>query len=244
MFKKILKQLIPHMLQVKLRETWGIFFDGFSMKSYSQEGEDLILNRIFENKRNGFYVDVGAHHPMRFSNTYIFYKRGWTGINIDAMPGSMSLFNKIRPADKNLEFPISDKPEVLLTYYAFNEPALNGFSRELSMARDGKVYKIIFRKDMQTKTLAQVFEEYLPRGQVIDFLTIDVEGLDYEVLKSNNWEKYSPKIVLVEVLGEKLEDIIRSELGVYMSNKGYFVFAKTHNTVFFKLDNDPIKFPN
>ena len=57
--------------------------------SFSQEGEDLVLARIFEGKKNGFYVDIGAHHPTRFSNTHYFYRRGWSGINIDAMPGSM-----------------------------------------------------------------------------------------------------------------------------------------------------------
>ena len=70
---------------------------------YSQNGEDLILNRFLENKKNGFYIDIGAHHPIRFSNTYLFYKKGWRGINIDAMPGSMDLFNKIRSRDINIE---------------------------------------------------------------------------------------------------------------------------------------------
>ena len=58
---------------------------------YSQNGEDLILNRFLENKEKGFFIDVGAHHPIRFSNTYFFYKKGWSGINIDAMPGSMTM---------------------------------------------------------------------------------------------------------------------------------------------------------
>ena len=81
---------------------------GYWLKSYSQEGEDIILARIFGKQQNGFYVDVGAHHPYRFSNTYFFYKRGWKGINIDAMPGSMKIFNKYRPRDKNIEAGISD----------------------------------------------------------------------------------------------------------------------------------------
>ena len=85
----------------------------------------MILNRFFERKRNGFYVDVGAHHPKRFSNTYTFYKKGWRGVNIDAMPGSMEKFKKIRPRDINLEFAISNKNGTLV-YHMFNEPALNG----------------------------------------------------------------------------------------------------------------------
>jgi hypothetical protein len=61
-------------------------------QSYSQEGEDMVLYRTFETVKEGFYVDVGAHHPDRFSNTYKFYKQGWRGINIDAMPGGMDPF--------------------------------------------------------------------------------------------------------------------------------------------------------
>src|SRR5437868_6288327 len=76
--------------------------------SYSQDGEDLVLSRFLSSENKGFYVDVGAHHPTRFSNTYFFYKKGWRGINIDAMPGSMIAFDKMRPRDTNVEAAISD----------------------------------------------------------------------------------------------------------------------------------------
>ena len=84
--------------------------------------------------QHGFFVDVGAHHPQRFSNTYYFYLKGWSGINIDAMPGSMKIFDDLRSRDINLEIPISDKSEIL-TYYEFDEPALNSFSLSLSHER-------------------------------------------------------------------------------------------------------------
>ena len=87
---------------------------------YSQNGEDLILNRFLENKEKGFFIDVGAHHPIRFSNTYLFYKKGWSGINIDAMPGSMTKFNKIRPKDINIEKGVGIKNDKLI-FYQFNE---------------------------------------------------------------------------------------------------------------------------
>lgn len=95
----------------------------------------MVLRRFFEQKKKGFYVDIGAHHPKRFSNTYYFYRIGWSGINIDAMPGSMRLFEKWRPRDVNLEVGVSAN-ESVLEYFVFNEPALNGFSRELSLSRD------------------------------------------------------------------------------------------------------------
>lgn len=206
----------------------------FGTLCYSQEGEDMVLNRIFENKKNGFYVDVGAHHPKRFSNTYFFYKMGWRGINIDAMSGSMNPFKASRPLDINIEIPVSDKDEIL-TYYIFNEPALNGFSKELSDSRNGlRAYKIIDTKEMQTKKLSDILDDFLPEGQTIDFLSIDVEGLDFQVLRSNDWDKYKPNVVLVEVLGSTLNQIIASETAKFMESQGYVIFAKTFNTVFFK----------
>ena len=206
----------------------------FGSLCYSQEGEDMVLNRVFGGKNNGFFVDVGAHHPKRFSNTYFFYKSGWRGINIDAMPGSMDAFKRTRPLDTNIEVPVSDTNEVL-TYYIFNEPALNGFSKELSDSRNNlRDYKIIDTKELRTRTLADILDEFLPQGQAIDFLSIDVEGLDFQVLRSNNWDKYQPDIVLVEVLGSTLNQIMTSETTQYMENLGYAIFAKTFNTVFFK----------
>ena len=102
--------------------------------SYSQEGEDMVLSRIFSDKSKGFYVDVGAHHPMRFSNTYSFYKRGWQGINIEPNPDSISMFKRYRPRDINLNCGIAwNKGN--LEYYMFDEPALNTFDGDVLKSR-------------------------------------------------------------------------------------------------------------
>ena len=234
MLKQIVKIILPKNVIDKLNIIKKNYFDGFSLKSYSQEGEDMILRRLFEKQKTGFYVDVGAHHPKRFSNTFFFYKNGWIGINIDAMPNSMGLFNKIRPRDTNLEIPISDKKQKL-KYYMFNEPALNGFSKELAEKRDGKDnYKIISEKNLETSTLEEIFEKHLPHGQEIDFLSIDVEGLDLQVLKSNNWRRFRPKCVLVEILGSSINDVTNSKEYKYLAGFEYEIFAKAVNTVIFR----------
>jgi len=210
------------------------YFDGYAIKSYSQEGEDMILQRIFENQPCGFYVDVGAHHPKRFSNTYFFYKKGWRGINIEAMVGSRQLFNKMRPRDINIEKAVSNEIETL-TYYIFNEPALNGFSKDLSsMREEGTEYRVIKKIQMQTTTLAAILDKHLPKNQPIDFLSIDVEGLDLKVLLSNNWETYRPSLILVEVLNSSIEKIQNNEEYSFLKTKGYFAFAKSVNTLIFK----------
>src|SRR5581483_2050578 len=86
---------------------------------YSQEGEDLIASRLFDGKANGFFVDVGAHHPIRHSNTYLLYRRGWRGINIDATPGSMAAFRRLRPEDINIECLVANDPSSR-RFYTFN----------------------------------------------------------------------------------------------------------------------------
>jgi FkbM family methyltransferase len=234
MLKKLVKNILPKSAKDKIINIKNYYFDGYSLKSYSQEGEDMILRRIFEKQALGFYVDVGAHHPKRFSNTYFFYKKGWRGINIDAMPGSMKPFENIRFRDINIEKPISSKNQVL-TYYAFNEPALNGFSKEISESRDGKNnYKIEFTKDIETSTLEEVLDKNLPANQVIDFLSIDVEGLDFDVIKSLNLSKYRPRVILVEILGSTLSEIQINDIYKYLSEQDYDLYAKAVNTVIFK----------
>lgn len=204
--------------------------------SYAQEGEDIILNRFLAYQHKGFYVDIGAHHPTRFSNTYLFYKKGWSGINIDAMPGSMAEFQKLRPRDINIEIPISAKKQEL-KYFVFNEPALNTFSPSKAKAvAELENYELINSIDIETFPLSDVLDQYLPPAQGIDFLTIDAEGLDFEVLTSNNWDKYQPKIILIESTMTSLENIEENQIYLYLKQLGYSLIAKTYNTFFFKKD--------
>lgn len=202
--------------------------------SYSQEGEDLVLDRLLDGKMNGFYVDVGAHHPIRFSNTYYFYKRGWKGINIDAMPGSMNSFKILRPRDISLEIPIS-QDEREIEYYQFNEPALNGFSKEISLDREKNTqFKIIKTSLLKTQSLGKVLRRNVPSNTEIDFLSIDVEGLDLEVLRSNDWALFKPKFILVEILESDIERIHENLIFNFLSQKGYSLAAKLMNTFIFR----------
>jgi FkbM family methyltransferase len=203
--------------------------------SFSLEGEDMILACLYHGKGKGFYVDVGAHHPKRFSNTYYFYLKGWRGINIDARPGSMMIFNETRMRDINLEVAISNIRQNLV-YYSFDEPALNSFNKELADENNSQgKYRIISQREIETRTLADVLDEHLPQSQRIDFLNIDVEGLDYEVLQSNDWGKYRPDVVLVEALKmSTLAELFQSDLFLFMTDQKYELHCKTINTLIFK----------
>lgn len=206
----------------------------YSKKSYSQEGEDLILADFFENKKNGFYIDVGAYHPFRFSNTYLFYKKGWRGINIDATPDSMNLFEKYRPRDINIETAISNRNEKI-KYFVFDEPALNSFSGKLSNERDMKTqYKIKKIIQLRTRKLSEILDKNLPPRTKIDFMSIDVEGYEYEVLSSNNWRKYRPTFILVEMLRRKFTEMGRGRVSKFLLEKNYSIIGFTGRTVIIK----------
>jgi len=230
----IIKKSLDKLRFFLLRSSMN-FCMGNYRKSYSQEGEDLILKRLFEKKPHGFFVDVGAHHPKRFSNTYLLYKKGWTGINIDPMPGSMKCFNSVRKKDINLEFGVGLKEEIL-DYYVFNDPALNGFSSEISEKRsnDNSIFKIEKKIQVNTYRLSTILDTYLPKNQVIDLLTIDVEGMDLEVLKSNDWDAYKPRYIIIEILSLNFSHIKEDEIYDFLTDHNYVIFAKTVNSVIFK----------
>ena len=219
-------------LKIKLKNQLAYWFT----KSYSQEGEDLILNRIFEHQAKGFFVDVGAHHPMRFSNTYLFYKKGWRGINIDAAPGSMDEFNNHRSEDINIETPVSDTSEEL-DYFMFNDGALNTLDKdraqEIAASSNGR-YQIINNVKLKTKTLASILNENMPENTPIDFMSIDVEGMDIKVLKSNDWNKFAPTYLLVEDEYSKIQEILDSHISTFLKGHGYNLMYKTVATCIYK----------
>lgn len=207
----------------------------YGRRFYSQAGEDMILWLYYETKNyKGFYVDVGAHHPFRFSNTAFFYRRGWRGINIEPTPSLFNAFPRWRKRDINLNVGIGNGEK--LTFYVFNEGALNTFDPEIARSRDGSYdgkYRIIDRIEVQTRTLADILDKHLPAGTPIDLLTIDVEGMDFDVLKSNDWTKYKPSFILVECESE-LDDLSDDEIYQFLHAKGYSIAGRTLYTTLFK----------
>lgn len=204
---------------------------------FSQDGEDLILNRLLGGQAKGFYVDVGAHHPVRFSNTYLFYRRGWHGINIDAMPDSMIKFNKVRPHDINIECGVAGIPGQLM-YYRFNEPALNTFDSTEANFKNKSPYHLLDTIEVTVKRLDELLAQYLPADQKIDFLSVDVEGKDEEVLRSNDWERYRPRFVLAETLRTDMLKLTDCPVVQFLQSVGYKPIAKAYNTSFFEREGN------
>ena len=204
------------------------------MECYAQEGEDLLLARLFGAKTDGFYVDVGAHHAARFSNTFLLYRKGWRGINIDATPGSMKVFERMRPRDINIECLVAadDSPR---PFYLLNESALNTVSTELAVEREksNALYRVAEKIVLAPRRLSAILDQHLPKGQAIDLLTVDVEGSDLDVLRSNDWQAYRPAVILVELLDTTLDNLYQNEMVAYLGEKSYRPIAKLYNTVVF-----------
>jgi hypothetical protein len=245
----LVKNKLPKSLIKKLRGLVESNFDFlWEKKFYSQFGEDAILSSMmisrnwnaYKNSKNvsGFYVDVGACAPKQFSNTYFFYKQGWCGINIDATPGSMNIFKKVRKRDINIEAAVSDESKDL-TFYSWGVHELtNTFSienAELFTKQFGKEPEQIV---LRTQRLEQILDKYLPKNQPIDFFSVDAENHNLEVLRSNNWEKYRPKYLVVEADDQNptLEQILSSEILSFMKTQHYHLAAWVDINLFFEQD--------
>jgi FkbM family methyltransferase len=211
----------------------------FSTRSFAQDGEDVLLYAFFKYKKRGykgFYVDIGAHHPFRFSNTALFYRKGWKGINIEPTTHLIDLFYKHRKRDINLQAAVSDHSGSL-TFFEFNEPALNGFDEKLSLERASmSQYQLISKRDVPVFTLKEILDKHLPENQRIDFFTIDVEGHDLNILKSNDWEKYKPFFILIE--GEfNSNNAPDNDIHQFLDARHYRIVGMAKRTLLYRLSD-------
>ena len=164
-------------------------------KSYSMDGEDLIIFDYFKNKKKGFFIDVGCYHPIHRNNTFLLYKKGWQGLNIDIHSFSIDLFNYIRTKDLNYNFAVSDKNEKLNMYY---QKELS----QLSTIEYGQAKKVFQGPIKEKKIQALTLNEILKKSKIekkIDLLDIDVEGADLKGLQGLSFDKYKPELVCVEI---------------------------------------------
>ena len=244
MIKKI-KRVITRINS--LRKSLWCFMAGEAKVSFSQYGEDVLLRGFLEERVNnsdyrGFWVDIGAHDPYRFSNTKLFSDIGWRGLNVDAMPDAIEKFAKYRPNDINVNVGVGDT-DGDLDYYIFNDYVVNTFSKAFAdeVIKNGGELKGI--KKVPVVTLKALLDRYLPKDQYIDFMTIDTEGLDIEILKSNDWGKYKPDYILIELHPRKGGivgnwSIPCGEVSMYLREKGYrFVGQCFCTTLFAKISN-------
>ena len=208
--------------------------------SYSQCGEDLIVDYIFKLRNMPFprYLDIGANDPFFLSNTALFYKKGCSGINIEANPKLLQKFRRFRSRDININVGIGPY-EAELDFYIIDDPTLSTFSKEEaeSLVATGK-FKLLAVEKVKLITIEQLIHQYCG-GIFPDFLSLDVEGLDFDILRSVPFEKYAPKVICVEAAeysptgaGARRDDIID-----FLVSKGYYEYANTNlNAIMVKKD--------
>jgi FkbM family methyltransferase len=202
-------------------------------RSWAQEGEDLALARLLEPRGSGFYVDVGAHDPLRFSNTALFYGDGWCGLNIEPDPEGARRLRSYRRRDVTVNIGVgAAKSE--MTFFRFGESALNTFSAPLAKRRiEVGSSKLLEQISVPVDRLENILARELGAGQRIDFMTVDAEGLDLDVLMSNDWSRFRPDFVLAEALELDLVSLAEDPLCSYMQTNNYKPVAKIANSVIF-----------
>jgi len=210
-------------------------------KSYSQCGEDLIIYHIFDNLKikKPTYIDIGANHPYFLNNTYLLYKKGSRGVNIEPNIILFKKLKKVRRKDVNLNIGVSDK-EGELEFYSINPNTMSTFSKdEAYKLKEEYNYKIEAITKIKVETLQNVIQKYFD-GTYPDLLSIDVEGYDEQILKSIDYEKSSPTIIVAETIEFSMvykDNLKRTEIITFLQNKGYIVYADTMiNTIFVKKD--------
>ena len=190
MFSHFLKYLSLYKRKIKYKKI-----------SYSFNAVDLIIDYIFKDKINGFYIDIGAQHPIANNNTYLFFKRGWSGINIDLDVKNIELFNISRPNDINLNNAISSSTSKKKLFFYHDKSPINTLVEDVSNFQNATVKEI---KTVKTITLNKVLEN-LSFDKEIDYMNIDVEGHELDVLKGFDLIRYKPNVISVEYLDLKMK---------------------------------------
>ena len=194
-------------------------------KSYAMDGEDIAIDLFNKKKNNGFYVDIGAHHPIQRNNTYLLFKKGWEGINIDVNQFSIDLFNFLRPNDLNLQVAVSDKEGDILFFYQKKFSQLNTTDKKIAEENFQGNFQ---QRKVKCQTINNILDNSKYKNKKIDFLNIDVEGSEMKVLETLNFKIYDPSLICIEILGyrdlcpEKREiEIKNNRIYKFLVDRGY-----------------------
>jgi len=165
------------------------------MITYSQNFEDVMLERLFGEVEKGFYVDVGAWDPDIHSVTRHFYDKGWRGVNVDPIAQRMRAFEAARPRDVNLCVAVGPQPGTMTFYECVEESYLSTLDVATAEEMRGRGLTVV-EHTVPVLTLAEILERHCPR--TVDFLKIDVEGFEGQLIKGLDLKRYRPRALVVE----------------------------------------------
>ena len=209
-------------------------------KYFSFSGVDVIIENIFRDKNDGFYIDVGCQHPIKNNNTYLLYKKGWKGINVDLDIDNIDLFNIARPKDDNINIAVSNKVGETDLYFYHKKSPINTIDKKTSDFQTAQVSEI---KKIKTNSLINIINSSRYNNNKIDLLSIDVEGHELQVLEGLDFNLYKPNVIVVEYLdlsAKKLEiknldieNILKTELYNFLLAKNYILANYIYSDLIF-----------
>lgn len=196
-------------------------------ESYADHGEDVFVLEYFGRKTSGTYVDVGANHPFRVSNTYLLYRHGWSGITIEPITRLYKQHCRHRPRDIQLNCGVGSSPGSM-KLFELTPGVMSTFEEAVALARiDSGQALLVETRDIEITTLKAVALKYLV-GKTVDVLSVDTEGHDLDVLAGIDWEQFRPTLVICESFEDQ-----RNAIDEYMQSHGYQVLKRLgYNTVY------------
>ena len=201
-------------------------FRRFIRGSYSQNYEDIIVDRLLDHKMKGFYVDIGANDPIRSNNTMRFYQRDWSGINIEPNVHCYLRIAAKRKKDINLNIGIGSEVSNS-TFYSFLPETRSTFSAAVADELIGKGLRLVEKNEVEILPLSMVLDQYRS-NKAIDFMSIDTEGYDDKVILSNDWDRHRPEVICIE---SDIEDTTHR----YLLNLGYRKVVATPDNYIYQL---------
>lgn len=203
---------------------------------YSQFGEDIILKGFISRDINdGFFVDVGCYHPKKYSNTYKLYRRGWRGINIDLDRLKIQAFDWARPGDYNITAAVSDEKKTVKVYSFGHYSLVSTLDEKTALQQYEKIKNV---RQVETQTLTEIIDASPFAGKQVDLLSVDAEGHDLNVLSSLDFEKYRPRLIIIETHIRNMDEITESDLYLFLKNKGYYLINWVGFSLFFTYPNN------
>jgi len=223
-----------------------LYYEKYTKKSYSSNSIDLIVDYLLKDIKKGTYIDLGCNHPIKYNNTYLLYKRGWSGINIDSDKTSIRLFNRFRKNDFNVNNIVSEDEKIKKLYIYHDRSTINTLDKELVDSRTNKPLKEVEEK---STTLNKIIERSPFKNTNINLLTIDVEGHEFESLKNFNFSKYKIDVIALELLDKSLNKIemynqsidfvTKSDIYNLLLNNNYKLINWVHSDLVFVRNDFP-----
>jgi len=214
-----------------------VVYSPIANNSNSQTGEDRIVAYLFSSMKIDHisYLDIGAGDPVCSNNTYFFYTNNGKGILVEPDSNVNDRTKAVRPDDLIINAAISDDTNEEADFFIFNDPSLNTLSeQEAKLRTNSGVYQLLEKKRIKLITIENIIKDYL-NGQIPDLISLDVEGMDYKVLNSFNFENYPVPVWIVETCTYSENHVKPKVTSIIdlMLSKGYFVYADTYiNTIF------------